>query len=302
MMISLSTNHSPLPFSTYERNVYSQFGQDGVLEHVLSRHKPLSELVCFEVGGWDGVKFSNTCNLAKNHSSCVFFAEADLIKYQDILRNHRHLIDNNKVFAINAYVDNSANSINSILQRHNVESLDLLSIDVDGLDYYLFDRLDVDAAFVLIEFNHSIHLDISYVQQEDPALHIGASARALYELAQQKGYSLIHCFHTDLLFVKTSLATTYGISVLSLESVVLHGSIYAFTGYDGSLHTYTDIGSLHPGIICPWVGQLTKTSHSLQLLPSSFIFFPDSASASLPALFSRTKLLLRKLYLRFFAR
>lgn len=301
-MTSLSIQRTPLPLASFERDVYSQFGQDGVLEHVLKHHKPLPDLVCFEVGGWDGVKFSNTCNLARNHSACVFFAEADHLKYQDILLNHRDLVANNTVFPINAYVDNSANSVSSILKRHNIFSLDLLSIDVDGLDYYLFKHLDIEPAFLLIEFNHSIHLDVSYVQDEDPSLSVGASARAIFELAQQRGYSLIHCFHTDLLFAKSNLVAKYGLTSLSLDSVILHGTIYAFTGYDGSLHTYTQLDSLRPGITCPWVGQLTKTSVSLQPLPTPLIFFPDSASASAPTLLRKVRLLLRKLYLRIVSR
>lgn len=130
------------------------------------------------------------------------------------------------------------------------------------------------------------------------SLSVGASARAIYELAQLRGYSLIHCFHTDLLFVKSKLAARYGFTSLPLGSVILYGNIYAFTGYDGSLHAYTQLDSIRPGIICPWVGQLTKSSSSLQPLPSSLIFFPDSASDSAPAILRKVKLLLRKLYLR----
>lgn len=301
-MTSLFNTQAYLPLAFYEQDVYSQFGQDGVLEHVLSIHKPLSELVCFEVGGWDGVHYSNTCNLAVNHSSQVFFVEADCQKYQSLLCNHESLIRQQRVFAVNTYVDSDSNSVSNILRQHNVDSLDFLSIDVDGLDYYIFEQLDIEPAFVLIEFNHSIHHDLSYVQPYDPSVSVGASARAIYELASQKGYSLIHSFHTDLLFVKSNLAITYGFTVISLESVELNGTIYAFTGYDGSLHTFTNLRSLQGGIVCPWVGRLTKNDQSLQLLPDWLIFFPDAANLPVSKFLRRSRLFFRKLFLRFFVK
>ena len=299
-MLDLNIKPSDRPLATYERDVYSQFGQDGVLEYVLSKYKPLSHLVCFEVGGWDGIHYSNTCNLAVNHSSRVCFAEADPRKYKALLHNHSNLIASGRVFATNAYVDNSTNSVASILSRHGLDELDFISIDVDGLDYYLFERLNVDPAFVLIEFNHSIHLDVSYVQPDDPSVSVGSSARSIYQLASEKGYSLIHSFHTDLLFVKTSLAIELDLAILPISAVALTGAIYAWTGYDGSLHAITNLRGIQEGIICPWVGKLTKNKDSLQPLPSFLIFFPDSASASLAKFFGRLRLLVRKVYLLFF--
>jgi len=62
-----------LKFKNFEKNIYSQCGQDGVLEEILSLITNIDKLVTFEVGGWDGVTLSNTCNLLRNFKSTSIF-------------------------------------------------------------------------------------------------------------------------------------------------------------------------------------------------------------------------------------
>ena len=61
-----------LALKKFEKNIYSQFGQDGVLENILSRIGPLENINCLEVGGWDGVLLSNTCNLVRKFNLYLY--------------------------------------------------------------------------------------------------------------------------------------------------------------------------------------------------------------------------------------
>ena len=78
-----------LSLKKYERKIFSQYGQDGVLENLLSRIKPLNEIKALEVGGWDGVYLSNICNLAKNFDAYCIFIESNKEKFDQILINHQ---------------------------------------------------------------------------------------------------------------------------------------------------------------------------------------------------------------------
>jgi hypothetical protein len=54
--------------NTFQRNICSQYGEDGIIEEILSRFGGASGLDdwCVKFGAWDGVYLSNTCNLIKN--------------------------------------------------------------------------------------------------------------------------------------------------------------------------------------------------------------------------------------------
>ena len=52
----------------YKKNIYSQFGEDGIIEEILKRLKNKINKTCVEFGAWDGIHLSNTYNLIKNHN------------------------------------------------------------------------------------------------------------------------------------------------------------------------------------------------------------------------------------------
>jgi len=46
--------------SSYQNNIYSQFGEDGIIEEILNRINRKAELSgwCVESGAWDGIYLS----------------------------------------------------------------------------------------------------------------------------------------------------------------------------------------------------------------------------------------------------
>ena len=65
-------------YKTYSKNIYSQNGEDGIVEELLKRLNINNGWVC-EFGAWDGINLSNTFNLVKKGFDAVFI-EGDVNK------------------------------------------------------------------------------------------------------------------------------------------------------------------------------------------------------------------------------
>ena len=77
-------NFDEAPFSKFFGNVYSQNGEDGVIEEILNRigWSDLS-LWAAEFGAWDGKYLSNCFNLVRNCGWFGLFIEANDKKFNN---------------------------------------------------------------------------------------------------------------------------------------------------------------------------------------------------------------------------
>lgn len=91
-------------------------------------------------------------------------------------------------------------NINSLIQSVFSDEIDLLSIDIDGNDYYIWEAINViSPRVVCIEYNSKFVPPIKWAIEYNPE-HIwdgsdyqGTSLAALVELSVQKGYQLVGC-------------------------------------------------------------------------------------------------------------
>ena len=91
--------------------------------------------------------------------------------------------------------------------------LDLLSIDVDGHDFWIWQALEARPRVVMIEYNAVLQPPISAVvpfhsdQSWDGTSYYGASLCALEQLGRDKGYSLVGCCFSGInaFFVRDDL-------------------------------------------------------------------------------------------------
>lgn len=84
-------------------NVYSQFGEDEVIQEVLSILKnkiTLDKWAC-EFGAWDWLHLSNTANLIVNSGYSAVLKEADSIEFQSLKQN----VESNPTECDNTYMD-----------------------------------------------------------------------------------------------------------------------------------------------------------------------------------------------------
>jgi hypothetical protein len=93
-----------------------------------------------------------------------------------------------------------ASNINDILREAGLTGeLDLLSIDIDGIDLWIWEAIDaVDPRVVVIEYNSSLGADRSVTIKYEPAFtrrglgnYYGASLRALVHSGRRRGYRLV---------------------------------------------------------------------------------------------------------------
>ena len=129
-----------------------------------------------------------------------------------------------KINVQNALVD--IDNINQIKEQNfnDQEEIDFLSIDVDGIDYYLFKDINFKPKLICIEYNFWFGKDLSCAlpYEKNYSLsslsdYVGASLKALTELANSKGYHLIAIDSAciNAFFIREDLKDNF--KVLNLE-------------------------------------------------------------------------------------
>jgi len=184
---------------TFRKSVTSQWGEDGVIEEIFNRIGTANKF-CVEFGAWDGKHLSNTWDLWHNKSWSAILIEGDAERTRVL---EAAVGDFGKVTAHNAFVSiEGANSLDNILTKlHAPLDLDLLSIDIDSDDYYIFQSLErFVPRLVVVEYNPTIPPELRIVQS--PGEYFGASALALVELAKKKNYRFVGCTDTNCFFVR----------------------------------------------------------------------------------------------------
>lgn len=199
------------PFYPFLDNVYSQNGEDGVLEEILSRLELLDsrhEGWCVEFGAWDGKHLSNTFNLVEKHDFSAIYIEADEERFRELLVTMEGSESHRKIVPLNAFVSSNPNdstSLDKLLRLTQVpQDFDVLSIDVDGRDLDIWETLNLyRPKVVVLEVNSSIFPGIywrdDYLPQAHAWLH-GSSFSAAVEQAHHLGYKLV-CHTGNCIFV-----------------------------------------------------------------------------------------------------
>lgn len=196
-------------------NINSLSGEDGIIESIFKTILPANRW-CVEFGAWDGKTYSNTYNLMRHGSWSGVFVEADQDKFKDLTDTYR---DNPRAHCINCWVNFvGENSLDALLARTPIpKDFDLLSIDIDGNDYHVWESMTLyQPRVVIIEFNQTIPSHIEFVQPRDMRVHQGNSARSLVNLGEQKGYELICVTDYNAIFVKSALFESFHIKNNSL--------------------------------------------------------------------------------------
>ncbi len=166
-----------------ERQVHSQGGEDGVLQHVFECIGTTNRYFV-EFGAWDGRYVSNTAHLRLDHGWSGLLLEGDSEHVSDIVRQE--------------FV--TAENVNTLFAKYEVPGVfDLLSIDIDGNEYWVWKALDrYRPRVVVIEYNVFFGIDVSKsmpyeaTHRWDNTMFHGASLAALRKLGREKRYTLLH--------------------------------------------------------------------------------------------------------------
>lgn len=259
-------------FNPFARNINSQFGEDGIIEEILSRVdkvRAVESRYCVEFGAWDGKYLSNTYNLIAERNYQAVLIEADPVKFELLCKN----IPQSSVRKINRFVTfDGPTTLDGLLSETDIPiNFDLLSIDIDGNDYHILASLKkYHPILICIEFNPTIPNAVEYVQPRDFLVKRGASARAIASLASSMGYAVVASTHCNLFLLDRDYIPKVDLlREPTLEEVRDDEDTrrYVFCGYDGTI-------LLSDPLNMPWHG-LNITGKELQTLPPYLRRFPD---------------------------
>jgi hypothetical protein len=198
-----------------EYQVFSQWGEDGIIDWLISRLPGINH--SFVEFGVQNYRESNTRFLlmSRNWRGLVIDGSekniAD-IRAQDIYWRH-------EISAKCAFIDR--NNINELIAEAAFgDEVGLLSIDIDGNDYWVWQAIEVvSPAIVVCEYNavlgDRLPLTIPYeadfyrTRAHHSNLYFGASIRALIQLGESKGYVFVGTTSTgcNAFFVRRDLAS-----------------------------------------------------------------------------------------------
>lgn len=180
-----------------EFRIFSQFGEDGIIQYLVGK-VPIEHETFVEFGVQD-YRESNTRFLVWNDNwrglildggtAHVEYVRSDPIGW-------RHWIDARSTFV-------TRDNINAEIAAAGISGdIGLLSIDIDGNDYWVLEAIDVVRPRILIvEYNSTFGPEAAVTIPYDPAfdrtrahssnLYWGASLAAVAMAADQKGLSLV---------------------------------------------------------------------------------------------------------------
>jgi hypothetical protein len=195
-------NVSSIWLKDFKSDITSQNGEDGVLAAIFSKIG-VSNRWCCEFGAWDGVQFSNTHSLLVNGWSGVLI-ESDSDRFEQLKINTGGL----NVTPIQTLVQDD---IDSILSETPIPTdFDLLSIDIDGEDFLVWESLkNYRPRVVVIEVNSGFPPGVQVLPKWGNSPK-GSSIESMVTLGKQKGYEL--ALHTgNAIFVLREYAEQLGI-------------------------------------------------------------------------------------------
>jgi hypothetical protein len=231
-----------------EFRVFSQWGEDGILQHVL-RHVEVSTNIFVEFGV-ENYTESNTRFLLLNNNWAGLVIDGsssniDFIKSDDIYWRHN-------LKAECAFI--TRENINDLICRNGITGeIGLLSVDIDGNDYWVWEAIDVvSPAVVVVEYNArfgperavSVPYDAGFVRSRahHSAIYYGASLAALCLLGKRKGYSFVGCnaAGNNAFFVKSDLRPSSLIELKPAEGFV-RAQFRESRAADGTLTFLTEV-------------------------------------------------------------
>lgn len=201
-----------LILNEYEFQVYSQWGDDGIIQYLINNIE-ISNKTFIEFGVENYLE-ANTRFLLINNNWTGLVLDGSL-------ENINYIKSDDVFWKYNLHVKQAfitKDNINDLLKDIPFEKeVGILSIDIDGNDYWVWDAItEVEADIVIIEYNSCFGENKPWTIPYDPKFvrkrkfpdmnYFGVSLLSLCDLGATKGYSFVGCNSNgnNAYFVKTS--------------------------------------------------------------------------------------------------
>jgi hypothetical protein len=182
----------------YEFSIRSQDGGDGIISEIFRRIGTTNKkFVEFGVG--DGLQNNTVYLLMKGWSGVWFEGDSDRENNTKIQKNLKMYIKSKQLNVFPAFI--TAENVENMFTINNVpKELDLLSIDIDGNDYWVWNAIkSFKPRVFVVEYNASYGSDLSVAPLYSSTYiwkrtnFYGSSISAFDALAKKKGYLLVAC-------------------------------------------------------------------------------------------------------------
>ena len=204
-----------------EFKVSSQFGEDGIIQYLVNI-LPIKNKTFVEFGVEDYSEANTRFLLFNNNWSGLIIDGSD---------SNIHKIKNSNYYwkydlvATNKFI--TKENINDIISEYlrnskSDQDIGLLSIDIDGNDYHVWNEINcIKPIIVICEYNSVLGKDIEVTipynanfmrtRAHFSNLYFGASIQALYQLGRKKGYEYIgtNLAGNNAFFVRKDYAVAY---------------------------------------------------------------------------------------------
>jgi hypothetical protein len=204
-------------FDDVEFRAFSQNGEDGILLYLFSLIATTNKRAV-EICAGDGIQ-CNTANLIVNHGWNALLIDGDEGNVNCGGAFYKQCPDT-MVWPpkfIHAWI--TAENVNSLVSDNGFTGdIDLLSLDMDGVDYWIWDALTViKPRVVVLEYNNIWGPDVSVTVPYNPEFrteynqwgcdYSGASLAAFVKLGRKKGYRLVGCqrYGFNAFFVRSDI-------------------------------------------------------------------------------------------------
>jgi len=211
--------------------IYSQNDEDGIILYIF-KHIGIKTKKFVEIGVENGTE-CNTTNLLKNFNWKGIQIEGSKKLYNDAKIQLKKILEKkkNNLKLLNIFV--TKKNINQILKKNCGKEIDLLSVDVDGNDFWIWKAINcVKPRLVIIEYNSFFGSNISATikynskfiwNHRNNKSYYGASLKALEKLGKQKKYILVGVDKNGVnaFFVRNDLAKYINLKSKKTEEIFL---------------------------------------------------------------------------------
>jgi hypothetical protein len=210
VLLGSSRNGDDRRLLKFGYRVYSQSDEDGIVHEIFRRIGEGSRTF-LEVGTGDGLENNSLFLLIQGWRGV--WIEGSARKVAAARKTAEFLVAQGRLQIEQCFV--TAKSINDIVRRLAPgPEIDLLSVDIDGNDYYLLQAIQaVSPRVIVVEYNAKFPPDVSWVMEQneshrwDGTDYFGASLKALENLLTERGYALVGCnlLGCNAFFVRSGL-------------------------------------------------------------------------------------------------
>lgn len=171
---------------------FSQNDEDGIVQEIC-RRLALERGTFVEFGVQNGMQNNTRLLLYKQWKG--LWIEADAKCVRDMRHAFASELKSGQLKVLHSFV--TRENISELIASAGLGEIDLLSIDVDGNDYWIWQAIELRPKVVIMEYNAKLRPPTEWVMTYNPRHnwdytdYQGASLASLDKLGRQKGYVLV---------------------------------------------------------------------------------------------------------------